>query len=759
MHRTPLLDAEAAAYKLNADGFFVEPDAALAKLLLGSGQFADRLVTKRLSDFFVIDRMGDTFYARAREAQGRRVIDYIRLCLSGATAHFQCITVWRPEPDGEQYSGLLLRFDRNDQQILTHRAATLIGEGGHSARREPRASINILRSNRAQHGGTLASADAWKEAEEWQRHLKFSLNLWLLQHNRQHPDDPLAHVRPTDNAVALQARLDVFKLRDQASRLRFFEQSVAQTVAARNTFEAAAFYRYDGWSGNLILRAEYGLPQGTYLPLRISPELSPDLDEMIGDPLLSPESWPQYWGPKESAGQRLVPMTSEGRLVGCIWAPMANDAPKDEWLQAFCEFLCVVIPGAEREAAEGARARSQAKAMEVLVTREPAHFYEKFRRLLEDELDVEGSSIFSVQMRGNEPRLVLAASSGIQGVPEARWREVTYRLGEGLTGIMAQAKREPITFLNVAKERERRGLGSPQYTEALHSAPASWLGCPVLGKQRELIAYIRLVNRRVGERPIGGFSDGDITLVSAVATVIAQFHELQATQRRNEETVSRSFHDLFAPVVAIKSHISWLARNLDSPRALIKCQNIRNDAEYLIGLLDTIRFSSRNEAPQREPTLLYSHVIVPLRHGMSELARRYGYRGLELKASQMENLPAIDVDRDMIRQVFYNLIVNAIKYGSDSEGSVVVVEISGRVHNKTVQIAVRDHGIGISEQDEPRIFEQHYRGAEAERRDPSGSGIGLFVTRNVLEKHGGSIRVGNRRKPTEFVLVLPTEVM
>ena len=80
-----------------------------------------------------------------------------------------------------------------------------------------------------------------------------------------------------------------------------------------------------------------------------------------------------------------------------------------------------------------------------------------------------------------------------------------------------------------------------------------------------------------------------------------------------------------------------------------------------------------------------------------------------------------------------NLLVNALKYGRGG-----LIEVTGTVDNGHVEIAVRDHGIGISEADRVRIFEKFERAMPAAY---GGLGLGLYITRQLIEAHGGSISV------------------
>ncbi len=115
-------------------------------------------------------------------------------------------------------------------------------------------------------------------------------------------------------------------------------------------------------------------------------------------------------------------------------------------------------------------------------------------------------------------------------------------------------------------------------------------------------------------------------------------------------------------------------------------------------------------------------------------------------------LPEVLMDADKIRIVFQNLVENALKY-SDAGKSVTV---SARPVDSSVEVTVADEGIGISKLDQERIFSKYFRADNAKQKGPTGSGIGLFTTKHIIEEHGGSIWFESEKgKGTAFHFTLP----
>jgi signal transduction histidine kinase len=125
---------------------------------------------------------------------------------------------------------------------------------------------------------------------------------------------------------------------------------------------------------------------------------------------------------------------------------------------------------------------------------------------------------------------------------------------------------------------------------------------------------------------------------------------------------------------------------------------------------------------------------------------------IELRADQNGDRAVALADEDKLRQVLVNLLDNAIKYSPD--GGEVAVELAGGAGR--VRLTVRDQGLGVPSGEQERIFEKFYRLDPALTRGVGGSGLGLFISRELVTRMGGSLTV--RSQPGEgaaFVVDLP----
>jgi signal transduction histidine kinase len=118
-----------------------------------------------------------------------------------------------------------------------------------------------------------------------------------------------------------------------------------------------------------------------------------------------------------------------------------------------------------------------------------------------------------------------------------------------------------------------------------------------------------------------------------------------------------------------------------------------------------------------------------------------------------DDLPRVAADLDKVRQVLVNLVENAIKYSPDG-GSV---EVGAAAHDQAIRFHVRDEGLGIDPEEQERVFEKFYRADPQMLRGVGGTGLGLYICKELVGRMGGRIWVeANGEKGSVFVFELPT---
>ena len=129
---------------------------------------------------------------------------------------------------------------------------------------------------------------------------------------------------------------------------------------------------------------------------------------------------------------------------------------------------------------------------------------------------------------------------------------------------------------------------------------------------------------------------------------------------------------------------------------------------------------------------------------------------INIETALAEGLPEIEVDADRISQVFYNIIVNAIRYSPEQGVVKVATTLTSEEGKKYLKISFTDDGLGISEEDLPYIFEHFYRGDKSRDRKSGGSGIGLAIVKQLVEIHGGRVVVTSKLgEGSTFTVLLP----
>jgi len=115
--------------------------------------------------------------------------------------------------------------------------------------------------------------------------------------------------------------------------------------------------------------------------------------------------------------------------------------------------------------------------------------------------------------------------------------------------------------------------------------------------------------------------------------------------------------------------------------------------------------------------------------------KKLAAKGLEPSVDVAENCSTIRADEERLREIFDNLLENALKY-SDEQGAI---RIRAERHNDEVALSVTDQGVGISQEDLPRIFERFYRADKARSRNLGGTGLGLSIVKHIAHLHGGRV--------------------
>lgn len=240
--------------------------------------------------------------------------------------------------------------------------------------------------------------------------------------------------------------------------------------------------------------------------------------------------------------------------------------------------------------------------------------------------------------------------------------------------------------------------------------------------------------------------------VSAFRDVTA---EVEA-ERAKTEFVSTVSHELRTPMTSIKGYVELLLMGVvgtlteDQYNFLTVIDvNVERLTTLVNDLLDISRIESGRVA--LSPRVI--HVENVVEQVVVTMQARALDQGLTLRSELPPTLPEIIADPDRVTQILTNLVGNACNY-TPAGGKVTV---SARVHDDQVRISVRDTGIGISKEDQTKIFERFFRADDSMVQDAPGTGLGLAIVQSLAEMQGGQVWVESELgEGSTFTFTLPT---
>lgn len=273
------------------------------------------------------------------------------------------------------------------------------------------------------------------------------------------------------------------------------------------------------------------------------------------------------------------------------------------------------------------------------------------------------------------------------------------------------------------------------------------------------------------DRAAKSIADGDLeTRISVeggdeIADLARSFNlmaaQLQAAdqQKRENERIRRDLiawvsHDLQTPLTSIRARIEALADGMieDPQTAQRYLDTALRDIASLSLLIDDLFQLAQMDAGGFELNFennSISDLVSDTIESFSEMAKR---KDINLHGSVEPGLDMVWMDAPRIGRVLNNLVGNALRY-TDGGGSV---KIRVMHHEGYIKVEVRDNGVGIKLEDQPLVFESFYRSDKSRSRLTGGAGLGLAISKGIVEAHGGQISVSSGPgEGTSFVFTIP----
>ncbi len=224
-----------------------------------------------------------------------------------------------------------------------------------------------------------------------------------------------------------------------------------------------------------------------------------------------------------------------------------------------------------------------------------------------------------------------------------------------------------------------------------------------------------------------------------LAVLGAAFNEmaasLESAERRRRELVADVAHELRTPVATLEGYVEGLADGV-VPADEEVWSVLRAETRRLARLVEDLSKVSRAEERQLDLRIAPAEPAALVEAATQAAAPGYAVKGVALEARVAPRLGKVAVDPDRIGEVLANLLDNALRH-TPAGGRV---ELAASRHGGSVELAVADSGEGIALEHLERVFERFYRVDSARSRASGGSGIGLAITRAIVEAHGGRIR-------------------
>lgn len=244
-------------------------------------------------------------------------------------------------------------------------------------------------------------------------------------------------------------------------------------------------------------------------------------------------------------------------------------------------------------------------------------------------------------------------------------------------------------------------------------------------------------------------SDYNTREIKILADTINQLSDaLMEKDRLRKQLTQDVAHELRTPLTSVQGHMEAMLDGVWelSNERLSSCYEEIMRLKKLVGSIEDLSaLEDRNILLHKEEfefSLLLERLLNNYEKELRDNRIQVGVEGDGI----------IYADKDKMSQVFNNLLSNAVKYSG--EGAEVIITF--KQAEDSVEIQVSDNGSGIPKEDIPHIFERFYRADKSRNRNTGGAGIGLSITKSIVEAHGGSITVNSETdKGTVFTIILP----
>jgi two-component system, OmpR family, sensor histidine kinase BaeS len=245
---------------------------------------------------------------------------------------------------------------------------------------------------------------------------------------------------------------------------------------------------------------------------------------------------------------------------------------------------------------------------------------------------------------------------------------------------------------------------------------------------------------------------GNDEIAELTAAFNKMVNKLRHLEKIREESSSDLAHELRTPVTNIKNYLEGIEDGILKPDQKT-IEEIKEEIERLIKLINHIQDLTNVEEKITHLQLKKEDLLLILKN----TAGKYKIKARKDNIKYNESYPSesiyIEGDKDSLETIFNNLISNAIKY-TDENGKI---NLELKKENRQAIFTIKNTGTGIPEEDLPFVFERFYQADKSRSNKNKGNGIGLTITKKLVQAQNGAIEVESNNKETKFTISFPTK--
>jgi signal transduction histidine kinase len=282
-------------------------------------------------------------------------------------------------------------------------------------------------------------------------------------------------------------------------------------------------------------------------------------------------------------------------------------------------------------------------------------------------------------------------------------------------------------------------------------------------REATVIGLLILESLNAGQEDVGFLSR--LSDHAAIAISNAQLYdEVQRANVAKSDFVSLVAHELKNPMTSIKGYTELLATGAVGEVNEMQAgflNTIRSNTERMSTLVSDLNDNSKIEAGRLRLDFKSVQLAELLEEIIQSTRRQIEEKKQTVQSELPEHLPPIWCDRTRLGQILINLVSNANKYTPEGGSLLVGAEASANHWDpagagRVVHVWLRDNGIGISAEDQQKMFQKFFRSEDPKAREVPGAGLGLNITRSLVEMQGGRIWFESQhRQGTTFHFTIP----